>query len=90
MSKLIILMLGVLALGGCATKSSHIALAGVGSTGGGFAYEDPKSLFRDVKGHRIRTPLTGTNSVDSSGSTFKDICNAFVVVANTDGVSVVK
>lgn len=90
MSKLIILTLGVLAIGGCATKSSHVALAGAGSTGGGFAYEDPKARFSDVKGHRIRTPLTGTNFVDSSGSTFKDTCNAFVVVANADGVSAVK
>lgn len=109
MSKLIILSIGVLAIGGCATKSSHIALAGAGSTGDGLAigpveiqsapagaesamvrYEDSEARFRDDKGHRIRTPLTGTNSVDSADSIVKDICRAFAVAANIDGVSAAK
>ena len=87
MSKLIILIVGVLAIGGCATKSSHIALDGAKSAL--VPYEDSKAQFSDVKGHRIIPPLTDTNSVDSAGSTFKDICSAFVVVANADGVSAV-
>lgn len=109
MSKLIILTLGALALGGCATKSSHIDLAGAYSTGAGFAigsveiqsapdgvesamvsYEDSKAWFSDVKEHRIRILLTGTNSVVSADSIVKDICNAFITVANTNGVSAVK
>lgn len=68
MSKLIILSIGVLAIGGCATKTR----------------------FSDVKGHRIRTPLTDTNSVGYLGSISKDVCSAFVIVANADGVSAVK
>jgi hypothetical protein len=109
MKKLIILMLGVLAICGCATKSRHIDLAGAYSSGGGLAigsveiqsapegiesamvsYEDSAAWFSDVKEHRIRILLTGTNSVCSADSIVKDICNAFITVVNTNGVSVVK
>jgi hypothetical protein len=54
------------------------------------SYEDSAAWFSDVKEHRIRILLTGTNSVDSADSIVKDICNAFISVANTNGVSAVK
>lgn len=38
----------------------------------------------------LRTLLTGTNPADTAGSIVKDICRAFAVAANIDGVSAVK
>lgn len=54
------------------------------------SYEDSKAWFSDIKEHSIRILLTGTNSVNSADNIVKDICNAFVTVAHTNGVNAVK
>jgi hypothetical protein len=42
------------------------------------SYEDSKALLADMKEHRIRILLTGTNSVQSADGIIKNICKAFV------------
>ena len=76
--------------GGLAIGSVEIQSAPEGTESAMVSYEDSAAWFSDVKEHRIRILLTGTNSVDSADSIVKDICNAFILVANTNGVSAVK
>lgn len=85
-------------LAGCyATQAGTLAIGSIeiqsapeGVESAMVSYEDSKAWFSDVKEHRVRILLTGTNSVDSADSIVKDICKAFVTVANTNGVSAVK
>jgi hypothetical protein len=76
--------------GSLAIGSVEIQSAPEGTESAMVSYEDCAAWFRDVKEHRIRILLTGTNSVVSADSIVKDICNAFITVANTNGVSAVK
>ena len=76
---------GALALG-----SVEIQSAPEGTESAMVSYEDSAAWFRDIKEHSIRILLTGTNSVSSAESIVKDICNAFVTVAHTNGVSAVR
>ena len=76
--------------GALAIGSVEIQSAPEGTESAMVSYEDSAAWFRDVKEHSIRILLTGTNSVSSAESIVKDICNAFVTVAHTNGVGVVK
>ena len=76
--------------GALAIGSVEIQSAPEGTESAMVSYEDSAAWFRDIKEHSIRILLTGTNSVSSAESIVKDICNAFVTVAYTNGVGAVK
>ena len=52
--------------------------------------EDTAWLSPSTKTHEIKIMLTGTNSVEKSEKIVESICNAFVAVAPTNRVAVVK
>lgn len=52
--------------------------------------EDTAWLSPSTKTHEIKIMLTGTNSVEKSEKIIESICNAFVAVAPTNRVAVVK
>lgn len=45
------------------------------------SYEDSASWFSDIKEHRIRILITGTNSVHSAPSIVSNICETFIATA---------
>lgn len=76
-------------LAGCyATQAGTLAIGSIeiqsapeGVESAMVSYEDSKAWFSDVKEHRIRILLTGTNSVKAADMIVDDICKAFVTVS---------
>lgn len=86
-------------LAGCyATQAGTLAIGSIeiqsapeGVESAMVSYEDSKAWFGDIKEHRIRILLTGTNSVNAADLIVRDICSAFTAVAvATNGVSAIK
>lgn len=78
-------------LAGCyATQAGTLAIGSIevqsapdGAESAMVSYEDSKAWFSDIKEHRIRILLTGTNSVTAADGIVSNICAAFIATAPT-------
>lgn len=76
--------------GKIAFGSVKIQSAKAGAEAAMISYTESVPMFCDEKERNVHVTLSGTNSCQNAAKIVRDICKAFITVANTNGVSAVK
>lgn len=76
--------------GKIAFGSVKVQSAKAGAEAAMISYTESVPMFCDEKERNVHVTLSGTNSCQNAAKIVRDICNAFITVANTNGVSAAK